>query len=80
MSSFTYGSSRCTNHLELLYTRREGSLFSVTLVIDKKPLVRFEPNGLEGFANWLEDNAQRIRQEIAKGEGGTGPVTGEGGM
>jgi len=72
MSDFKYTSSRCTNHLALRYVRREGSIYSVLLLIDGAVAVRFEPNGLGQLADWLSDNAEILRESHEHNIGLTG--------
>lgn len=77
MSEFRYTSSRCTSHLRLQYTRRAGSIYSVILWVDGKPVLRVEPNGLGQLADWLRDNAETLDAEHRANLGPEGPTLGE---
>ena len=62
-SDFKYTSSRCTTHLEMRYVRRAGSIYSVLLVVDQKPVLRIEPNACGQLAQWLRSNADMLDGE-----------------
>jgi hypothetical protein len=54
--------------LELIYRRRQGSPFSVTLLLDRQVAMHATPSDFHGLLAWLELEAKTLREFMQEPE------------